>query len=438
MQNFVIGEIDDEQWEYRENFYLPEFLKKLKDLSIEKDGIGIKLPFNITLFSSGSTVDYRSVLISSKKQVDKGIFHSLCPELESYVTLINWMPEDNDTNYFKFQDFTKCKDLSQNYKIQGKYRICKDSFFSILPYYCNIVNSVVDMKHSWITAPYLKRSGELFGVYPSPLFMSKLHSQRKNVSEERINYFTAPFKILNIKNDKASILFLNTTSRSKTNSGYDILIDKIIASKIKCGNIYIGLFQESIYKSEGYQREFILKDIGVENSTKEIVGHFILQWLYHNYLKKVNGDEINLYLCTYDDLLRYIERTLKKVNLILENNNKLDDNFYLEYLGNFEHHIKIIEKEYIYYCPFLLSHLSKKEFKDFILTINNFSDIHPYELMPHEKMKFFDDKRNIKILNLYNSYSKRVMIKLLNSKDSYYTTPIKHSKEYGKFRKYGK
>ncbi|MDA3780284.1 MAG: YkvA family protein [Bacteroidales bacterium] len=407
---FAPQKINDDKWNSRESRLRNSFVIKIKDLygSSKIDSKGISLPMDLTISSSGSTNDYRIVCDSWG---DKNIFHFLCPEFESYMTFINWIHNDKREEEFGiFDNFMNKNDPNHSLKIRNNYRMSKDYFSLIIQFKSEISPEPLSQPIMWSRVPFLKMSGEVIGSLPSPSFMSRLYSDMKNVNEEKVRFFTSAFQVLSKKENFAKIkIFQNTSSHCMI---ADIKLDDPIINFLSSGKTYVGLFEEAIYRDGGYQRRFTLKNISHEDDAKEILGHFILQRLYYNYLKNTNEEDIVFQICTLNDLKKHYLFTLKKVRKIFgdEFNYDFEDYFVPEFLTGF---FRIINDK-VYYSPYILKDYNDEEF----LTLSKV--LHQKSLdslgIPFvEKYKYADMAKKLRLVNHYNMLGKESIIRILKS-----------------------
>jgi len=412
---FVPISIDGDKWNFREKRLRNSFLGKVKDLygANVMDSLGINLPIDLTISSSGSTNDYRIVC---ENWGDKNIVHFLCPEIESYMTFVNWIHnESRETDYDILDKFIKSNNPDTSLKIKGNYRMSKEFFSLIIRFKSEIHPETLSKEITWERAPFLKISGEIIGSLPSPSFMSRLYSDIKNVKEEKVRFFTSAFRVLSKNGDLAKIkIFSNTSKRAMI---ADIKLDSLIVNTTSSNKIYLGLFEESVYREGGYQRKFTLKKISCEDNTKETLGHFVLQRLYYNYLKNLNGENIDFHICSLDSLREYFKYALRQVNKIFYKDLEydFDKEFKSEFLKDF---FRIINNE-VYYSPYILKDYNDSEF----LTLSKILKGKSLDFLSVplcEKYKYVDTIKKIRLLTYHNIFEKESIIRILNSDYAYF------------------
>jgi len=419
-KNFITPkQIEIEKWENRgkadtENFIDSTF-KYADNLGIKGDKL-----FDLTLDNNSSSICTRKVSLEIGGSASKGMFHSFCPELETYVTLINWLGDSSTRNkerlnYHKIlKEFNESKEGNKVCKIRGNYRIKKGEFSNILLYHSKI--EIKDKKKNfldWSKAPFLKRSGETINYFPSPVFMSSVKSELKNVGEERIYCFSAIFKFVSLKNNLLSIKILNCTNTY--DKAVEVFVeDKELIEKLKndSSSTFVGLFEDKIYRKNSYQREFVLH-MAEKSSGDMIVAHLLTQRMYYNYLM-----EGNLHICSNLKLRGRYESICRRV--FEEYNEELElpfDLFCKFYFGDYFVNIN----DNWFYRPYVLQKLaSQEEFKEFLDFLSECQDTVDDDIIKlielrQKKEKYQRHKIYLEFINNYNYYSKRTLIEIINN-----------------------
>lgn len=407
-------DIDTELWLKRFDEDEQNFVNDLF-VGIDKIGIIGNNIFNLSLDSIGSDLSRRSISVFTGDLISKGMFHALCPELESFITLTNWMGASDDrkedrVKYFKeIKRFLDEKSPNKICSIEGNYRITRANYSTLLLYRGNIViKEKGDKFYDWSKAPYIKRSAETFAYFPSPIFMSTVPSDEMSVAEDKVSYFTSIFKLKKISSETATIsLFYCTNPHLKE---VDVMIkDNDLKEKLEEDRdaVFLGLFEEKIFKKRGeFFRDFVLLECSNNLSGEEIAGHLISLRLYYNYLK--NRD---LLLCTDEELIErckivfyHVKNSYKKkINISL-------DEFLKDFIENY--FIKVNDKWY--YRPFILKDLNESEFKDFIEYLDMLKEEKPNMVAMIKYMKYFKLKHFLDFINKYNFYSKRTLINMID------------------------
>jgi len=408
-------DIETELWLKRFEEDEQNFVEDLP-VSIDKRGIVGDNLFSLSLDSVGSDLSRRSISVFTGDLVAKGMFHALCPELESFITLTNWMGASDDrketrVKYFKeIKRFLDEKSPNKICSIEGNYRIRRGDYSTLNLFRGNVnIKEKDDKFYDWSKAPYIKRSAETFAYFPSPIFMSTVPSGEISVAEDKVSYFTSIFRLKKIAGETATIsLFYCTNPHTKE---VDVIIkDGDLKEKLEANrdSIFLGLFEEKIYKKKGdFFRDFVILESSDDLSGEEIAGHLVSLRLYYNYLKNRV-----LFLCTDAELIERCKIVFyhvsnsykKKINISL-------DVFIKEFIEMY--FIKIDNNWY--YRPFILKDLNENEFRDFIKYLNLLKDKKPDMIAMIKYLKYFKQKQHINFLNVYNFYSKRTLINMIET-----------------------
>ncbi|RLJ01022.1 MAG: hypothetical protein DRP06_00490 [Candidatus Aenigmatarchaeota archaeon] len=411
-------EIDAEKWLKREKNDAEGFSKN-RSCRMDKEGIIGESLFELTLDNQSSNISHRSVSVFTGDRVAKGLFHALCPELETFVTLINWMGSNTERNIkrlkyhqelIKFIEENKSDKIC---KIKGNYRIKKDDFAEVILYRgCLNIEDKLKKFYEWERVPFIKRSAETFAYFPSPIFMSSTPSNEEGVSEDKVSYFTLLFKIKNIQNNIVRLILYHCTNpyvKELDVIVYDPdLLDKL---KQKTNEYFIGLFEDKIYKkNKSFNREFVLLKLSQELEGNDIAGHFIAQQLYYNYLK-----DLELYICTKKEFQ-------KRCNLVFYHVKKSYGKDVNQHCGLFSqvyldaYFVDIDDK--IYYKPFIFKSLTNEEYIKFIAYLKQNRKEMDAAVERSDRIRldleYGKYKRYLEFLNNYNFYSKRTLIDIIN------------------------
>lgn len=412
-------EIELEKWLKRAEEDSKNFQKDVNYL-MDKLGVIGDLLFNLTLDNQSSNIAYRSVDVLTGDNVAKGMFHGLCPELESFITLINWMGTSSErkierVKYFQqLQKFISENKTDQVCKIIGNYRIRIENFSIILVYRASVqIQNREKRFYEWERVPFLKRSAETFAYFPSPMFMSPVKSIESNVSEDRVSHFTLLFKVKSISNRIVRISMYYCTNPHQKETDVIVYDDKLLSNlKTKKNCLFIGLFEDKIYKQKkDYNREFVLLDVSQELDGNDIAGHFITQRLYYNYLK-----EQNLFICSNDEFEKRCRTVFFQVEKLYSK----------KVTGTFDFFNKMYLEAYFvkmdnnwYYKPFIFRDLDIHQFKDFITYLSKIKEkpSNTLDILKHVELsrKFGKQKDYLEFLNRYNFYSKRILIDIIKA-----------------------
>lgn len=407
--------INGELWEKRIKEDSENYLKKISNFS-DKRGIKGDELFNLTLDYRGARIAFRSVLTPSG-DITKGLFQALCPELESFVTVCEWLGSSESRNQKKLLEYQNIKkyleenDSSKLCELKGNYRLALNDYSRIITFYAsiNIIDKFSNF-YEWERVPFLKRSSEIFDFYYSPIFMSSMKSNDKLISEEKFSFFTLIFKPIFIMNEFAKFeIFSCTNSSKKEVSCY--IMNKELVKKLEndIGKIFLGLFADKIYKKNGYQRELVLFNSSLELDGNEIAGHFVSQKMYYNYLL-----DRNLFICSNENFEEYCRKTFFFIKKYYNKEVTINLDYFIKlYLSKF---FVLIENSW-YYKPYIFDELNTEEFIEF-LQIINFSDKikNPSKMIQIMKFnkKYSKFKKYLSFLNEYNYFSKRILINKIN------------------------
>lgn len=407
--------INQEKWNKRKEEDEINFSNEI--FFLDKRGVKGDNLFNLTLDNLGSEIRHRLVTVVTGQNVDKGMVIALCPELECFVTLIDWMgPGTNRKKerlayYHKLNSFINSKDNNKVCKIKGNYRLKRENYSTITISWGNVEIEEKDkIFYEWERVPFLKRSAENFSYFPSPIFIPPVVSKEECISEERVLYFTSMFKLKLLENERAVLCFFYSTSPYQKETEVIIYDPKIMDQLNKNrDSIFLGLFEDKIYRwKKDYEREFVLVSLSEKLDGNEIAGHLITQRMYYNYLKnrslKICSDEELKNKCK--TLFFQIEKTYQKpVNMPF-------DFFIRTYLEAY--FIKV--DSVWYYKPYLLKDLNKEEFSEFLEYTSAPEDNKEKVLYLLKLRKKYQKYKNyLDFINIYNFYSKRTMIDLINN-----------------------
>jgi len=407
-------EIEAERWLKREKEDMTNFSKEIPHLMDKRGVIGDML-FDLTLDNQSSNISHRELSVFTGDRVAKGIFQALCPELETFITLINWMGSSSERKTHRVKYFQELKQFiienrtSEVCKIIGNYRIKNGEFATVILSWADVEISKKEKTfYDWWRVPFIKRSAENFAYFTSPVFMSSAPSNEKNVAEDRVSCFSLLFKIKNIQNNIVRIDIPHCTTPYTKETDVIIYDQKLLDSLSKSMDTYfIGLFEDKIYlKNKYFHREFVLLNISEELDGNDIAAHFITQRLYYNHLK-----DQQLYLCSKEEFQKrgslifyHVRKSYnKEVTMPFEFFRKM----YLE-----AYFVDIGDK--IYYKPFIFKNLDKESYAEFMQYLKGKKDnpkeiTNLLELMKLHK-KYNKHASNLEFLNRYNFYSKRTLI----------------------------
>jgi hypothetical protein len=416
IHKFIPNDIDTEKWDKRSSEDNSNFLKDISKY-VGVDGRGIKLGdlFDLSIDQKNIEITFRNVYITNKEKSIKDIIHGLCPQLESFITLINWIGPSDNKNETRFNYHNEIKELKDFYedkivKIIGNYRLKKENYSTILVGWSNLsINDKEKYFYDWENVPFIKRSGETFTVYSSPVFMSSLKSEEKNVCEDKLNYFTAIFSINKISEKEININIYNCASCDALE--LDLMFNSELFSKLNKESFFLGLFCEKIYRvNKSFNREFLLVNLK-EIEGVDIAQHFILERLYYNYL--INRD---LLVCTKNELIERCKIVFNQIYRDYKKQINIDVDMFIRL------YIKIYFEEVdnnIYYNPLIIQNgINIPLLNKYVLKNRE------KELNPKEKLDFLGSvkevylyeifRKKLEFLNKYNYYSKRTIIDLIN------------------------
>jgi len=412
---FKPKEIETELWLKRFDEDEQNFVKDIS-IGIDKRGIVGESLFNLSLDSVGSDLSRRSISVFTGDLVAKGMFHALCPELESFVTLTNWMGATEDrkeirVKYFKeIKRFLEEKNPNTICSIIGNYRIKRADYSTLLLFRGEVnIKDKGKMFYNWSKVPYIKRSAETFAYFPSPIFMSSVPSQEISVAEEKISYFTSIFRIKKMMGDTATIsLFYCTNPHTKE---VDVIIkNEMLKQKLEINrdSIFLGLFEEKIYKKKGdFFRDFLILECSEDLKGEEIAGHLVSLRMYYNYLK--NRD---LLLCNNEQFITRCKTVFYHITTSYKKKINISLNEFIEYFIQ-DYFIQIGDNWY--YRPFILKDLTKSEFRDFIDYLNLLKKEKRDMIAMIKYLKYFKQKQFLDFVNTYNLYSKRTLINMIET-----------------------
>lgn len=418
-------EIDINIWFKRIETEDRDFLDSLNEDIYDKIGINGERLFSLTIDNESSKMVHRTVTTISGDSVSKTLMCGLCPELETFVTLTNWMGSAENRNLKRlgmhrdFENFIEKNDPNKVCKINGNYRLKSREYFNVLLFRGQVsFENKTKSYYDWERAPFIKRSSETFMYFPSPIFMPSFTSNmEKGVSEVNLSYFTAAFSLKSIRNNVATIHLYSVNSPYK--GVIDVFVDNqetidILQNK---NGIYLGLFKEMIYKkSNKVISEFYLVKLSYNPlNGDEFAGHFISMRMYYNYLR-----HRKLYICTDYQL---IERCKKFFY-------QMEKSYNIKATMNFEDFLNLFIKAYFvkidnywYYKPYILKDMLDEDFKKLLKYIELYdkyergqAKITDFIIEFTHKLQYFKKyHRILNILNCFNFYSKLDLILRINS-----------------------
>lgn len=411
-------EIDTEKWLKREKVDLTNFSNEISYFMDKRGVIGDSL-FELTLDNQSSNISHREISVFTGDKVAKGMFHALCPELESFISLTNWMGSSSERKTERVKYFQELKKfivenkLDKVCKIKGNYRIKNGEFATITLSWATLRIKEREKKfYDWERVPFIKRSAENFAYFTSPIFMSSIPSNEEDVSEDKVSYFSLLFRIKNIQNNIVRIIIPHCTNPYMKETDVIVYDSKLLDTIKKITNkFFIGLFEDKIYKKKKYfQREFVLLNISQDIDGNDIAGHFITQRLYYNYLK-----DRQLYLCTKEEFQKRCNITFYHVKKSYDKEVTMPYEFFSKlYLEAY--FIEIKDK--IFYKPFIFKNLDKNSYIEFIQYLEDKKEkskefTNQLKIMNLHK-KYYEFESYLEFLNHYNFYSKRTLIDLIN------------------------
>ena len=418
---FEIKDLDRNRWEYRLQEDSKNFFQEIKTKVDEIGIVGEEL-FSLTFNNQNAFNDFREISTITGSKTTKELCYALCLELESFISIKNWLGSEDNRNleriefHKKFEKYKKGELKSTVLKIYGNYRICKDCVGQILLFRGNPIFEEKEISfNDWRLTPFLKRSGENFAYLQSPLFLSPVTSSKENISEEKITYFTLLFNYYEKINDlRVKLKVFNASNQFYTLCEFDIQD----ASKYKLfqthSDFFLGLFKETIYKHQNkYERKLILIDVSEPLNGEEILAHFLTLKLYYSYLLSRN-----LCVCSKDEfneLMKYqIYYTKKQYEKEIVN----CQFFKKLYLNDF---FREIDNE-IYYIPYFLHDKPNNYIKVLLKYIQlktkkNISIIEKMNLYNLSKI-YQKDYENLDFIQKYIFYQKRTLINLLEKRES--------------------
>ncbi|MCS3901778.1 hypothetical protein [Methanococcus voltae] len=414
MDRFPIlyNKFNPEHWKNYYELHTKNFKKELSDSYIDGMGIIGENLFEITLDNqiSNSKCNLTNVRFGI---LESECYCLMCPELESFISLVLWMNYENESNYEKkekyytiLEDYLSKSSSEETCVLTDNYRIRTENFGDLVPFKGTIKKREKKKSYfDWERVPFLKRSAEVSAIHSSPPFMPTFPD-----SKTKIQIFTMPFKINQYtKYDMELIIPSATTSKTGVlNLGKpsNEVYDKLKSTKTEW---YIGLFIEKIINiNENYTRNFEIIDIS-SAGVIDVIGHLISQKLYYNYLK-----EFNLEICSNYELERLFKFHVQKMYEQYNEDVWADlDTFYRIYLEKY--FLKIHGK--VYYKPYIFKELNFKEYGEFIKYLNDseeyqkkiYEDTNVMENINLAK-KFSKNKSYFEFLKKYSKYSKYDLI----------------------------
>jgi hypothetical protein len=423
----ILPELDPRKWENRIFNDNKNFLNDLNVPYDEKGIIGENL-FPLSLDNTHQDVirAIRSLKVISGETVDKEIFTALCPELENFVSFVNWLGSVDSRNNKHLEYKKKIKSFLEDTEgknicvIKGNYRISKENYAVILPFRGEF--DIVDNKDplEWEFAPYLKRTSETFSAYPSPIFTSPINDLSlggDSKKEKKLFCFTAPFIFQYSDLDELTLKIVSGTSPAPRdiNKIKSALSSKNfnILTKEKEG-IFIGLFANIIDENKKWSI-YLINISRNKLSGEDLIAHLLITRMYYNYL--INLD--SLLVSELDSLKRYIKtlgyQTEKTFNMYIP---LIDfEKFYKKYLEGYFY----INNNQVYYIPKCLKGECREigEFLEYLKSFNSRDKCNGNEwLMKIGITKVKQFEKSLKVLNFikqYNTYSKRDLIELIKT-----------------------
>lgn len=422
--NLELKEIDPLKWNFRIENDQKRFLEKL-NIQFDKRGIKGDSLFPLTLDKTNQRElkNIRSLKILSGELTNKEIFVALCPELENFVTLINWIGGQDSLNQDRI-DLKKILDqiLDENNKnktcsIFGNYRLSSENYAVILPFRgeYSLDDKIIQ---GWENSPYLKRTSETFLGYPSPMFSSIVNSLSlggDSLKEKKLFCFSAIFKLNYSNLEEGCIDVLSATSSrfGRINVKLNLTQQKLDLISKNRDNLFLGLFANVIDSDKKWEISLIDLSNSCLNS-EEIINNLISTRLYYNYLTSNS-----LYVCTITDLKKRLDKisfqVSKNINVQKEDINF--DIFYNKYLKNFFY----LSQNNVYYIPCFLKEGNLKEiighFENIVLLEKEGKTYLDLSLkLGIENMKKFEKEvRQIKFVKWYNTFSKRGIIDMVQN-----------------------
>jgi len=415
-----LKELDPLKWKNRAKNDQERFIGEIGFNSDER-GISGENLFSITLDNTHQEEikNIRSLKVSSGDTVSKEMFSALCPELENFVTFVNWLGtsefvnDKNMTYRSKIKDFLKDKNGAKICSIEGNYRIAKEDYARILPFRGDLTILENSNSLGWELAPYLKRTSETFLCHPSPIFTSPVNDTSLGGStqqEKRLFCFTAPFILKYSDLDDLSMEIISDTThlRGKIIVKSGITKDKLSKLKESPNNsVFIGLFANIIENNKKW--EIYLINISENPLTlKDLTAHLLITRLYYNYLNNKNS----LFICSEQKLRDRISTITRQIkNMFNVNSYPLDFyTLYKDYLSNF---FCIFNKN-IYYLPYSIKKQEDINHEEFI---DHFEKL---ALLEREGVSYLDISLKIGINNL-KKFEKATRITKFSKTYSYHS-----------------
>jgi hypothetical protein len=418
-------EIETDLWDKRVESDNNNFLGSISEGIYDKRGIIGEHLFPLTIDNESSKIVHRTVATITGDSVSKSLMCGLCPELETFVTLTNWMGSVEERKekrleiHREFEDFVEKNDPNMVCRINGNYRLKTKEYFNVLLFRSTVsFETKTQSYYDWERAPFIKRSSETFMSFPSPIFMSSFTPSEDNtVAETNSSYFTAVFSLKNFRNNIATIYLYgaNTPIRRvidvTTNQEIvDTLLDK--------NGIYLGLFEEIAYKkSNKIVSGFRLVKLSFNPlNGDDFAGHFIAMRMYYNYLK-----EGKLSICSDDELKQrckvFFHQILRDYGLTTSMN---FDNFLIFYIKSY--FVKIGQNWY--YKPYIFKDVPNDDFEEFVKYLELYekyeekkADIQDMvsEINRHNIHYYQGFKHILDILYSFNYYSKADLVRKINN-----------------------
>ena len=392
------------------------FLHEIQHL-VDKHGIQGREIFDLTLDNQNSKASNRLVSLKDGDRAAKGMFHALCPELESFITVTNWMGPVNEKKSHrieaqrKFMRYIQEGKKDEVCKIKGNFRIKNPDFSTVLLYRAEteVVQRDSDF-YDWERVPFLKRSAEVFDCVTPYGFMSTIKSSGYEVVEERVVYFTSLFKLKNVTNNIANITVLSSNMHEDREAKVLVHDPQILSSlKKDADSVFEGLFIDKLSKKQENSRAFELLDVSDKMYGNDISAHIISQKLYYNYLK-----DMNLHVTSKKSFSYICNKVFKDVENMY--NEKVDilsfDLFWKLFLERY-----FVEyNDQIYYKPFVIKGIPSDKMGEFSYYLYTDKSELNNDLLKARTLhqKYWEYEKRIDFLNKYNRHSKINLIAYVN------------------------
>jgi hypothetical protein len=418
-------DMDIKKWKNKkyDDYY---FIKEISNSLIDNVGIIGEELFELSLDSLGSSFDMGLAPIRGFGVNEIEAYNFMCPELETFVSVVLWLNYDNESSTCKNEnfgeilyDYIEKKDVNKKCVIKGNYRLRNEHFSDVLPFHGSIeIRKKHDSYYEWERAPFLKRSAEVCTYDTSSLFMSSFPDDTTGVS--KISIFTMPFKCRQIKNNSLEIIIPSCTTYHQALMNVQVANKSTVKELDNNPNeFHMGLFREKIVDTKGYWRIFELINISdAELTSNDLLGHFISQRMYYIYLKNNH-----LKICTSKELEKYIKVATHQIykNYDVEPNHFFDfEIFKLVYLNKYFVEIN----DCWYYKPYIFKNLNNEQYALFLEYLEgkfSYKEYTGYDMLEKLEMekRFNKYSKYLNFLNIYNQYSKRDLINIINKGGGY-------------------